>query len=76
MGTHEGEWTPWGLSGTCICLSHLRVDSAGDLQQKLASFAVDLHVCLPQDVEKLKEKVQVGARGAEAQLLHMPPPHQ
>ncbi|KAJ8782278.1 hypothetical protein J1605_010257 [Eschrichtius robustus] len=45
----------------------------GDLQQKLASFAVDLHVCLPQDVEKLKEKVQVGARGAEAQLLHTPP---
>lgn len=39
--------------------SHICADGAGELQQKLATFAVNLHVCLPQDVDKLKEKAQV-----------------
>lgn len=40
----------------------------------MASFAMDLHVCLPQDMEKLpqdleklKEKILVGDGGAEGQ---------
>lgn len=38
---------PHGGINWNLHLSHICVDGAGDLQQKLASFAVNLHVRLP-----------------------------